>query len=377
MLPFDPKGILDYGCGIGSNIPYLRHYFPHAKLYGCDISNESVRLANGQNIQYVHVDYTNNVTESMIDSLKSEGLFLFDIDFHVVLYPEAPEEPKREDFEDDGYYQIAFDSFKAEYEKYEGEKSDFDDLVARGDYVKYLQIKRNRVKVGFFEVEQQEEQPYQGERIITDTQVPQETTTTAIPTAIVNHSAEIRRLKQQDERNREIMVEHITEDAKDLIRTTGNYSGELSDLEIKMMYYFMIPSMTREREKQLIPEKDFASPADRMKAVENLTEEMKALIVREYIRVKFYETYLGSVIHSGNAVIDNFLAFVHQHCPDQLAEITKKYTDVYEKRKKRIDDQLAELIPAPSFPDKVTEQATDEEPSDILPVDDIQISKVA
>lgn len=45
LLPFEPKGILDYGCGTGSNIPYLHKYFPDATLYGCDISKESVRRA--------------------------------------------------------------------------------------------------------------------------------------------------------------------------------------------------------------------------------------------------------------------------------------------------------------------------------------------
>jgi SAM-dependent methyltransferase len=45
ILKAEPKGILDFGCGIGSNIPYLRQYFPNAKLYGCDISGKSLKIA--------------------------------------------------------------------------------------------------------------------------------------------------------------------------------------------------------------------------------------------------------------------------------------------------------------------------------------------
>jgi ubiquinone/menaquinone biosynthesis C-methylase UbiE len=45
LLPETPKAILDYGCGIGMNMPYLREYFPDTELFGCDISRESILLA--------------------------------------------------------------------------------------------------------------------------------------------------------------------------------------------------------------------------------------------------------------------------------------------------------------------------------------------
>ncbi|MBN2165256.1 MAG: class I SAM-dependent methyltransferase [Marinilabiliaceae bacterium] len=38
-------GILDFGCGIGLNIPYLKSQFPHCQLYGCDVSSESIDVA--------------------------------------------------------------------------------------------------------------------------------------------------------------------------------------------------------------------------------------------------------------------------------------------------------------------------------------------
>jgi SAM-dependent methyltransferase len=36
---------LDFGCGIGSFIPYLRASFNGAKLYGCDVSSRSIEIA--------------------------------------------------------------------------------------------------------------------------------------------------------------------------------------------------------------------------------------------------------------------------------------------------------------------------------------------
>ncbi len=40
-----PKTILEYGCGTGRNLSFLKLYFPDAKIEGCDISAESLRLA--------------------------------------------------------------------------------------------------------------------------------------------------------------------------------------------------------------------------------------------------------------------------------------------------------------------------------------------
>ena len=45
LLPETPSSILDFGCGIGMNIPYLWEYFPNTQLFGCDISQESISLA--------------------------------------------------------------------------------------------------------------------------------------------------------------------------------------------------------------------------------------------------------------------------------------------------------------------------------------------
>jgi SAM-dependent methyltransferase len=44
-----PKSILDYGCGIGRNIPFLKSRFPHASHYGCDISDQSLAMARERN----------------------------------------------------------------------------------------------------------------------------------------------------------------------------------------------------------------------------------------------------------------------------------------------------------------------------------------
>jgi SAM-dependent methyltransferase len=41
----EPQTILEYGCGTGRNLSFLKLYFPDAKIEGCDISAESLRVA--------------------------------------------------------------------------------------------------------------------------------------------------------------------------------------------------------------------------------------------------------------------------------------------------------------------------------------------
>ena len=45
LITSTPKKILDFGCGVGRGIGYIKKYFPNAQVYGCDVSEESLSLA--------------------------------------------------------------------------------------------------------------------------------------------------------------------------------------------------------------------------------------------------------------------------------------------------------------------------------------------
>ncbi|MDM0055806.1 class I SAM-dependent methyltransferase [Variovorax fucosicus] len=49
MIDRSPKRILEYGCGIGRNIPFLRSAFPDAQIEGSDISAASLEIARRDN----------------------------------------------------------------------------------------------------------------------------------------------------------------------------------------------------------------------------------------------------------------------------------------------------------------------------------------
>jgi SAM-dependent methyltransferase len=51
-----PGKILEYGCGVGRNLPFLKKTFPDAELYACDVSEKSLAVAEEKN-KSVHFFY--------------------------------------------------------------------------------------------------------------------------------------------------------------------------------------------------------------------------------------------------------------------------------------------------------------------------------
>lgn len=45
-----PSEVLDFGCGTGTNLPFLRQLFPHAFLHGVDVSARSIEIAETRKI---------------------------------------------------------------------------------------------------------------------------------------------------------------------------------------------------------------------------------------------------------------------------------------------------------------------------------------
>lgn len=57
-LKFTPSNILEYGCGIGMNLKFLKEYFPDTKISGCDISLKSIEVASKrvENVNFFHIN---------------------------------------------------------------------------------------------------------------------------------------------------------------------------------------------------------------------------------------------------------------------------------------------------------------------------------
>ncbi|MCL2792123.1 MAG: class I SAM-dependent methyltransferase [Spirochaetaceae bacterium] len=82
ILPKEPKGILDFGCGVGLNVPYLKKYFPNANLFGCDVSSESIKIAE-DNFPYCEFSVVNTPEGLMRFRDKINVIFVSTVLHHI------------------------------------------------------------------------------------------------------------------------------------------------------------------------------------------------------------------------------------------------------------------------------------------------------
>lgn len=69
------KRILEYGCGIGRNIPYLEATFPSAEIFGTDISAASLELAAAENKDATFAVETPGLEIGQFDLIFIAGVF--------------------------------------------------------------------------------------------------------------------------------------------------------------------------------------------------------------------------------------------------------------------------------------------------------------
>ncbi len=67
-----PQKILEYGCGIGRNLEFIKQYFPKSGISGCDISKESLQYAkknNGITLYHLGKDKIDEKFDLIIDNM--------------------------------------------------------------------------------------------------------------------------------------------------------------------------------------------------------------------------------------------------------------------------------------------------------------------
>lgn len=81
LLVSKPKKILDFGCGVGRSFEYIKKYFPEAQVYGCDVSEKSLELAE----RYISKDrlFQNNTVESLLEKGKFDLIIMSCVMHHI------------------------------------------------------------------------------------------------------------------------------------------------------------------------------------------------------------------------------------------------------------------------------------------------------
>ena len=150
----------------------------------------------------------------------------------------------------------------------------------------------------------------------------------------------VQKLEKQDKRNKEIAVEKIVEDTRRLIKETEIPSSEFTMFEDNLLYFVMLDDLKREHFALFLgnpQEKWHLSDDDKMAIINNLTDEQKTMISRDFL-VKHLSNAFG--ISKKSYLM---LEFARLHFPEALAETETKYNEVYQKRHERITERLEAL----------------------------------
>lgn len=195
--------------------------------------------------------------------------------------------------------------YKARVERY---KTGLEKLVTRleeGRLIQYGRIEANRIVLCYLEVEKPLD---------------------------VTPDSEIVRLEAKDKRNKEIAREKIVDDAKALFRK-ASLGGMFSEIEEKALYFLMLSTLRNGNFKAIgVKAKSYLETNDKIKIVENLTEDMKTIIRRDFL-----VRHLPDVLGSAQELLINV---TKQHTPDEMAVVEKNHLEVYNKRNSRIKERI-------------------------------------
>lgn len=233
-------------------------------------------------------------------------------------FPNCPQEPKAENFNDAERYERARTEYEQEWADYMEEQEEINRRSEEGEITVYAKIGQKEITFCYVE----------------------NTTGTAEDGTAPTVLSPIEKLEKQDERNKEIALERTVEDTKKQILETDITGGKFSADEDAMLYFFLLSSLRREHFAAVgASEEQFSlTDEDKMNIVSNLTVRIKTIIRRDFLVANFKTAY------GNNAVAALLLGFARKHMPEELADIENGYNEVYEKRHQRIEEKKAVLL---------------------------------
>ena len=258
--------------------------------------------------------------EKVVEQLVASGFEVEKLSVRPADYPEEPEAPDMEDYENDEEYAEAYKEYEKELSEYKEECEDVNRRSEAGEITLYVTIGHNDISLCY--VENAEVQAVAGEA----------------KDAVVSP---IEKLEKQDKRNKEIAQEKTVEDTKKQILEVDMTETKFGADEDRMIYFFMLPFLRREHfEAMGIETKEtyyYLKDEDKMNIIANLNAKQKAIIRRDFL-ISNFKNASGS-----NATASLLLDFAKKHMPDQLADIQNGHNEVYEKRHLRIEEKIAVL----------------------------------
>ena len=263
--------------------------------------------------------YQYDTNEAVAVRLTEMGYDIENVSDRPDRFPTEPEAPQREEDETDEEYAEAVQDYQEEMQEYNDKCAGLLAKVEAGEISLAIMVGRNDVTLGYkaVPVEQRE-----------DGNAP---------------AVKIAELEAKDVRNKEIAVEKTIADTKEQIKKVDITEAKFTNEEDKMIYFFLLSSLRREHYGAVgLTDREAYAPLtdkEKMAVIANLNAKTKAIIRRDFLIANFQGTYRNSV------TADLLFAFAKKHMPEEFAAIECQYNEVYEKRHKKLEERIAQLMP--------------------------------
>lgn len=328
----------DGGCGQCANRACL------SEMNAAFLKEKAMRIVQQQpDITLCRDPYFTN--ETTVERLIASGYDVETIN-NCITFPKSPIVPLIEDYDNSEDYEEALKDYEEEQADYIEICNEISRRNEAGEITLYAKI---------------------GERDITLCYV--EKTAAQIAgsdKAAQTIAAQIAELEQKDKRNKEIAAENIVDDVKKVIREIDTTETKFGADEDRMMYFFLLSSLRKENYAAVGIDKecDYLKDEEKMDVIANLTAKTKAIIRRDFLIANFKDAFRNN----GSAAL--LLDFAKKHMPEELADITNKYNEVYEKRHIRLEERKAALLEQTEETEQpqseeVPQQATEEQQSEV------------
>lgn len=236
-----------------------------------------------------------------------------------IAFPKNPIEPQIGDYDNSEDYEEALKDYEEEQADYMEICNEISRQGEAGEITLYAKIGRLTSHSDYVEKTQPNKRKWQG---------------------YANIATQIAELEKKDKRNKEIATENTVDDVKRVIKEIDTTETKFGADEDRMMYFFLLSFLRKENYAAVGIDKecDYLKDEEKMNVIANLTTKTKAIIRRDFLIANFKDAFRNN----GTAAL--LLDFAKKHMPEELADITNKYNEVYDKRHKRIEEKKIALL---------------------------------
>lgn len=240
----------------------------------------------------------------MNESLEEQGIKA--ITTIAESYPEAPLAPVKENFKSDQEYNEAKEEYQIEIGAYNKDIDEIEAKIEQGKLKKVIYIGDNNPKLCY------------------------------IPVMTDPDKDPLKALEEEDDANKRNATNGVIKELTQLLLTCGLPPSGFSAFEEQMLVFFMLDSLNIKHYSIFgIKETNMKGLPDdlKYKISKSVTAEQKSIIQRDFLI-----RYITKSVDSNSKSL-LLIEFTRQHFPQEVADISRKYTDAYNSKYQKIKKQ--------------------------------------